>query len=56
MKKRTSQKVLRPNRKMASSVKQLQVPSTDCDSIKAPKKRVQRKNRQFGDNITNLPK
>lgn len=54
MKKRTSQKVLRPNRKMASSVKQLAVSTNGSSSVKAPKKRVQRKNRQFGDDITNL--
>lgn len=56
MKKRTSQKILRPNRKMASSTKQLPLPSTASDSLKAPKRKMQRKNRNFGDDITNLQK
>lgn len=56
MKKRTSQKILRPNRKMASSSKQLPLPSTASDSLKAPKRKQNRKNRNFGDDISNLPK
>jgi hypothetical protein len=56
MKRRTSQKVLRPSRKIASSTKQLPLPDTASDSLKAPKKKQNRKNRQFGDDITNIQK
>ena len=56
MKKRTSQKILRPNRKMTSSTKQLPLPSTASDSLKAPKKKQDKKNRNIGTDITNEPK
>jgi hypothetical protein len=56
MKRRTSQKILKPNRKLVSATKQLPVLSTASDSLKAPKRKPARKNRQFGDDITNLQK
>lgn len=56
MKRRTSQKILKANRKEASSTKQLPLPNTASDSLKAPKRKPSKKNRQFGDDITNLQK
>jgi len=56
MKKRTSQKIIRQSRKIDSSTKQLTLTSTASDSLKAPKKKQERKNRNFGQDITNLPK
>jgi len=56
MKRRTSQKILKPSRKLLSSAKQLLLPSTASDSLKAPKRKQPKKNRQFGDDITNLQK
>lgn len=56
MKRRTSQKLLKGSRREVSSTKQLPLPSTASDSLKAPKKKLPKKNRQFGDDITNLQK
>lgn len=56
MKRKTSQKILKANRKEASSSKQLPLPNTASDSLKAPKRKYHKKNRQFGDDITNLQK
>ena len=56
MKNKISQKILRPSRKIYSSTKQLPLPSTAPDSLKAPKKKPTRKNRKFGDDITNEQK
>ena len=56
MKRRTSQKILKPNRKLLSSTKQLPLPSTASDSLKAPKRKPTKKNRLFGDDLTNLQK
>ena len=56
MKKKTSQKNIRPLRSIVSSAKELTRPGTACDSLKVPKKRPVRKNRKFGDDITNLQK
>lgn len=56
MKRRTSQILLAPKEKMTSSTKQQPLMSTASNSLKAPKKKGTRKNRQFGDDITNLQK
>lgn len=54
MKKKTSQKIFKPSKKLLSSSKQLPIPSTASDSLKAPKKKTTRKTRKFGDDISNL--
>jgi hypothetical protein len=54
MKKKTSQKNMRALKTICSSTKELTRPSTISDSIKAPKRKPTRKNRRFGDDITNL--
>lgn len=41
---------------MISSTKQISLLNTASDSLKAVKKKVTRKNRQFGDDMTNLQK
>jgi hypothetical protein len=53
MKKRISEKSLKPSRRSASSSKLLPLQSTASDSFKAPKKKLAKKIRNFGDDITN---
>ncbi len=54
MKKKTSQKNMRPLKTICSSTKELNRPSTISDSYKVLKRKPTRKNRKFGDDITNF--
>ena len=56
MKKKTSQKTLRSTKNMISSTKELPRQNSITDSLKAPKRKPTRKNRKFGDDITNIQK
>lgn len=56
MKKKTSQKILRSTKNIISSTKELSRPQTQNDTLKANKRKPNRKNRKFGDDITNLQK
>ncbi len=56
MKKKTSQKTLRSTKNIISSTKELPRQNSITDSLKAPKRKPTRKNRKFGDDITNIQK
>lgn len=56
MKRKTFQNILKVSKKKASPTKQPSIPDVPSDNLKAPRGRPTRKNRQFGQDITNLQK